>query len=159
MAGSANLSNAGLAREALISGVINAAFSAVAMMLIFGRDDLVPLRGMNGLAGDSLPQSFAVALMASLVPSLLLNRKCGHALAGAKAIMMRSLSTAIGVTALAAAAHWLLLPSGSLSFRTALFGKTLYGGLLGGGVTLFTLARWSGGQRALGRFHDTSSGQ
>jgi len=126
-----------LAREALISGAINAAFSAAFVMLAFGQVPVVALRGARGLVGDALPQSLAVAFMASLVPSLMLNRKLK--LGRSASIVRRSIATALLVAATALAGHWAFIPPGSISLPAALSFKVAYGALLGAVVTAFSV--------------------
>jgi hypothetical protein len=63
-----------IARETAVSAVINGAISAGFYFAMFGQAAEIAVRGAGGLAIDFLPQSFAVAFFASLVPSLLARR-------------------------------------------------------------------------------------
>lgn len=57
--------------ESLVSVVINAAISALFVWLIFRHQSVIPLTGPKGIIFDFLPQTFGVAFMAILVPTLI----------------------------------------------------------------------------------------
>jgi hypothetical protein len=57
-----------IARETVISMVINTGFSLAFFLLVFRLLPLVPVRGFGAYAFDFLPQSFAIALISTLVP-------------------------------------------------------------------------------------------
>ena len=133
-----------LAVEASIGFAISAVLSLVFCFLVFGRQALVPVGGAGGLIVDSLPQSFMVALMSSLVPTLLTRRRVrsgavpcregrgrlpSHALL--RALLFACCAAGIGgvLTAII-----LTFGPGEWPFAPMAMIKTAYGALLGGGV-------------------------
>lgn len=64
-----------VAIEAMIGAMISAVLSIVFVLLMFGRLDRVPVMGGGGLIVDGVPQGFAIALMATLVPTMLTRRR------------------------------------------------------------------------------------
>ncbi|WP_076070014.1 hypothetical protein [Sphingomonas montana] len=134
--------------ETAIGATISAVLSVVFMLLIFGGRDPVAVRDWDGLIVDAFPQSLMIALMATLVPTLLTRRRVA---VGAVAplpprdrrprhVMVRSLMVALPIAVVATAAHVVILPlvGGAVPFATALGCKALYGALLGAVV-----ARWA----------------
>jgi len=131
-----------LRRETLISAAINCALSVVFTFLAFGGQTRI---GWPALAWDALPQSFAIALMATLVPTMLTRKRL---VAGTVASLpanggkrlhnawLRALIVAIGTTAVAGLLHYLLLPLGPAdwSFAAVLAYKSVYGALLGAAI-------------------------
>lgn len=137
-----------LATEAAVSAGINAALSIAFVLLLFGGRATVDV---PALVTDALPQSFAIALMASLVPSLLTARRLHR---GAIAplpgpaprghVVVRSLVTAIVAALVAGGLHLALLPlllPAAVPFGAVLAGKAVYGAALGAVVTLWALRR------------------
>ncbi|WP_254292379.1 hypothetical protein [Sphingomonas tagetis] len=142
--------------EATVSAVINAVLSILFVVALFLGEREVAVRA---LIADALPQSFMVALMAALVPTLLTQRRLRRgSIPGAPRFLpprrhplVGALLTALGVTAVAFVAHRLLLPAllpATLPFATLLAGKAVYGALLGAGVTAFALRRLFAGDGA-----------
>ena len=138
-------------RETLVSMMINASLSALFVFLIFGGRDRVALWGTGGLALDFVPQTFIIAFMATLVPSLITRRrirlgKMAGAASGASKLpgnlVMRSLMIAALVSIVAiplAVAAIAFCSSGELNFATVLPMKILYGATLALLVTTFSI--------------------
>jgi hypothetical protein len=141
-----------LARETLLSALINGAISVAFFLGVFGGTGSVPVWGTGNYAFDFVPQSFAIGLMAALVPGLLcrkalLSGRLTPALASPPAagiIALRALVCAVAAAivggALAALALWL---SGVnvIGYGYAFGCKVAYGAGLGALVTRFTLNR------------------
>ena len=144
-----------VARETLVSAVINAALSIGFFLLVFGGVDPVPTWGIGNYAFDFVPQSFAIGLMATLVPGLL----CRNAIAAGRiaggtpsagnpgsvvtrALVNGLLAGSVGA-GICAAALW---ASGldALASTTAFILKVTYGALLGAFVTRSSLGRMIG---------------
>lgn len=64
-----------IAVETAISIVINVLISALFMFAVFGRTPLIELWGPRGLAVDFIPQSFMIAAMSVLVPTLIARKR------------------------------------------------------------------------------------
>jgi hypothetical protein len=141
-----------LARETLVSAAINAAISVGFFLLIFGGVDPVPVWGAGNYAFDFVPQSFAVGLMATLVPGLLCRKAIAEARiagvsarpAGAGSVVARAVFNAV-LSVLAGAGLWALVlwATGvdALAHTPAFALKVLYGAALGAAVTQFALRR------------------
>lgn len=128
-----------LRTEVLVSAAINAALSVAFVFLVFGRG---PAVSAAALVADAPPQSFAIAFMATLVPTLLTRRRRR---AGAvepmadsrsqwpRAAALRALLAALVATAVAWACFRALLPLGPAAwpFGAVLAGKAAYGAMLG----------------------------
>lgn len=131
-----------LRRETLISAAINCVLSVAFTVLAFGGQARI---GWAALAWDALPQSFAIALMATLVPTLLTRKRlragtiASLSASGGKrphSALLRALIVALGVTAVAGSLHYLLLPlaPADWSFAAVLGYKSFYGAVLGAGI-------------------------
>jgi hypothetical protein len=119
--------------------LINAALSALFVFLIFGGRDRIPLWGMGGLAFDFLPQTFIIAFMATLVPSVLTRQALhsgkvaaveGHAPKLPRNLFLRALLIPVLVSIVAMPLAILALASISpwpLPFAAVLPMKILYG--------------------------------
>lgn len=135
-----------IARETLISVVINCAISVGICLLLFGLDQPIP---SMALAWDFLPQSFMIALMGTLVPALLLRRRLGTQV---RDILLRSLAMAVAAALLPGALAALLIymfVEGVFAVHDALLLKAAYGATLSAMVTplmLIALARKSESQ-------------
>jgi hypothetical protein len=141
-----------VSRETMISAAINAMLSAGFFFALFGGSSAATIWGLGGLALDFLPQSFAVAFFATLVPSLLARRAVRRGrLAcptptgpGVAALLAAALSSGLLALLLGgglwAASLW---ASGltALPAASALFVKVAYGAFLGGWVTRYHLHR------------------
>jgi hypothetical protein len=133
-----------LAIEASIGSAISAALSLAFCFLVFGGQQPVPVGGLGGLIVDALPQSFMVALMSSLVPTLLTRRRVragvipgreGRRGLPAQALL-RALMFACCTAGIGGLLTAVILSFGPMDwpFATVAAAKTTYGALLGGGV-------------------------
>lgn len=137
-----------IAVECAISACINATLSIAFVLLLFHGQARV---AAGALITDALPQSLMIALMATLVPTLLTRRRLHlGVLAGpaptevAGRIVVRAILAAILVAALSWLGQWLLLRDlvgTSAPFGAVLAGKAIYGALLGALVTWWALRR------------------
>lgn len=125
-------SGAIILRETAISVAINGVLSMLFFLLVFGlTEPVMP----TVLAPDFFPQSFMIALMGSLVPSLILRRRLGGA---PWSIYRRSLALAIAAAILGGGSGFAICqiqPARLLSPWTALVIKTIYGAVLAAIVT------------------------
>lgn len=104
--------------EAAIAAAISAVLSGAFVALIFGGRAQVLVAGSGGLIVDALPQTFMIALMSSLVPTLSTRRRLARGLVQPlhaatrwpRRIAVRVLTIAVGATLLAGALHSVLLP-------------------------------------------------
>ncbi|MFD1786158.1 hypothetical protein ACFSC3_01095 [Sphingomonas floccifaciens] len=127
-----------IAIESAVSAVINAVLSIAFTLAVFGRVAQVPA---GDLIFDAVPQTFMVALMATLVPTLLTRKrlKQGRAptmarfpVALPRSAPVRALLAAVVLALLAWVAHRMLLPiNASFAFSSVVIAKALYGALLG----------------------------
>lgn len=133
-------------REALVSGAINSVLSLAFFLLAFDAWQRVPVWGVGGYALDFLPQSFAVALMSTLVPGLLARRRLAAA-PSAGSVVGRSLVHALlalaGGGLFGSALLW-IVGAATIAWPAALAIKLIYGGGLGAAVTAFSLRRMLG---------------
>lgn len=134
-----------IARETAISAVINAAISMGFFLAVFGLGDSSAIWGLGNYAFDFLPQSFAVAFFASVVPSLLarkavLSGTFGSAsdVPGLKTLLARSIILGMSIMVVGAGlctgVLW-LTGAETISLVPALSLKTAYGAALGALVT------------------------
>ncbi len=124
-----------------VAAVISAVLSGVFVALLFGGQAEVPVVGWNGLIVDALPQTAMIALMSSLVPTLLTRRRTRRGgvaplLTPSRwpaAIVLRIGAFVLLATMLAGGLHAALLPLGPLAWplSTVFAGKILYGAALG----------------------------
>jgi hypothetical protein len=145
-----------LAVETAISMAINGLLSAGFAWLIFHGHDYVPINGPGGLVRDAGPQTFMIALMGTLVPSLITRQRmrAGHLDAwlqrhsGARqrrgsTIFLRALVMAIVGVALGLAINQTILPllfPAALAYERVLLFKTVYGLLVALVVTPFAVS-------------------
>lgn len=87
------------------------------LLLLFGGEARVPVLGMRGIVADAAPQSFMIVLMNSLVPRLLLRRRCladrfesAAPPVTTAVILLQSAALAIVAGAVLVAAQAVLLP-------------------------------------------------
>ena len=64
-----------IAVETAISLGLNIAFSALFFFIVFGRSDHIDLWGTHGFALDYFPQTFMIALMSVIVPTILTRKR------------------------------------------------------------------------------------
>lgn len=136
--------------ETFIGMVINAAISAGFAFLVFGGRAAVGLWGADGLALDFVPQTFMVALMSALVPSLLTRRRiaAGAIRAGGppsplpRNLLLRALLLALLATILLGGVATLILAlvlNGPVPFWTLLPFKIAYGAFVAALITPMAL--------------------
>lgn len=140
-----------LRREMLASAGINAIFSLAFFALVFGFRRPVTNPGIGNYAFDFIPQSFAIGLMASLIPCLLASRAIrlgrlpgsGRSGLAPLAIARLSLAMAGGSAAIGLALALLVGSVGpdQVSLAPALLCKLGYGAVLGAIVTRTALSR------------------
>ncbi|WP_277983284.1 hypothetical protein [Sphingomonas faeni] len=134
-----------LATEAAIGATISAVLSIGFVLLMFGHLNRVAIAGTSGLIVDAVPQGAAIALMATLVPTLLTRRRlalgkvCPVPQAGPGRVShlpVRALAMAATGAAITTALTAMLLVAGiaDLPLAAVLAGKTIWGLLLGGVV-------------------------
>ena len=126
-------------RETAIGVAINAALSALFVFLVFGGRGRIPV---GDIVLDSLPQSFMIALMATLVPTAITRRRLRNgAIAPLAAertllpanLLWRALLVAVAATLAGGLLHALLLPRFApplWPFGALLAYKMLYGAAL-----------------------------
>ncbi|MCW6528619.1 hypothetical protein NED98_00045 [Sphingomonas sp. MMSM20] len=130
--------------ETAISVAINAAISVAFVFLAFGGEAHIAL---PRLVRDAVPQSFMIALMSTIVPTLLTRRRVAAGAIAAivlpRALWPRSLATraiCVAVVAsllgasLCALLLWLYAPAG-LNFAGTLLFKAAFGAMLAAIVT------------------------
>lgn len=117
-------------RETLVSVAINVAISIAFFFAVFGL--AAPIDGAS-FGRDFLPQAFMVALMGTLIPSLLIRRGSGTAIAP---VVLRSLLLALAALALAGGGAWLFFArGGTVEPYAGLFMKIIFAALLSAVVT------------------------
>ena len=136
--------------EMVVAAIINAVFSIVFLLIVFGGQKTIAVGGRSGLVVDAIPQTLMIVLMSILVPTLLTRRRLAAGriapLAGTPRwphnALLRGMLTATGAAAIAWIIHAALLPltGANWSLQTALAFKTSYGAILGA-----TVARLSTG--------------
>jgi hypothetical protein len=137
--------------ETLVSAAINAAISVAFFVAVFGSRDPVPAWGVGHYAFDFAPQSFAIGLMASLVPGLLARKAMtagragsSHAVPTKGAVVTAALFNGLlAMVAGTAICGLILYLSGAETVqRTPAFAaKVAYGAVLGALVTRRMLKR------------------
>jgi hypothetical protein len=141
-----------LARETLVSAAINAVISVGFFLLVFGGIDPVPVWGIGNYAFDFVPQSFAIGLMASLVPGLLCRKAMAAGrIAGVSAspggpgtIVVRAVVNALLAVVVGAGLCALVLWAtgvDAFAHTPAFVLKVVYGAVLGSLVTRLALGR------------------
>ena len=146
-----NLHKAYLIKESLIGGTISLFISILFVFLVFSTDSLIPINGTKGLVFDAIPQSFGIAFMATLMPTLLtrkriysgkINKIKGRYSRLPHNALVRSVLVAFVVTMIALTIHFFVFRASSiesLSFINTLIFKALYGALLGTTVAYYAL--------------------
>ena len=126
-------------RETLVSVAVNAALSAIFAFLVFGGSAAV---ATGDLVADAVPQSFMIALMTTIVPTLVTRRRLRAGTVGALArpgsrlpsnLALRALLVALLAAAAGLALHWLLLAAAGRAewpFGAVLAMKIAYGAAL-----------------------------
>lgn len=106
-----------IAAETRVSMAINAVLSAAVFVAVFGLAAPAPVWGMGGYVTDFGPQSFMIALMATLVPGALTRRR----------LRSGAVQPLAGTSRLPAS---LLLRALLLGLVAAVFGTALFAGIL-----------------------------
>lgn len=137
------------ATEMAVAAAINALLSGAFCFLVFGGQAQVPISGWGGVVADAAPQSFMIALMSCLVPTLLTRRRMAAGAVGAmprwcrlpRALAPRAAAIAAAAALLAVVAHAILLPRFGTSWRfsTVCAFKCVYGAALGMGVAAISI--------------------
>lgn len=128
-----------VARETLISLVVNGFLVLGSSMMAFGGRDEAPVWGAGGVLFDLLPTCLICALMGSVVPSLV-NRRRFTPPPDIRFILLRGLMLALlAVLTLVPAAALLLRGTEVLSFTQIIWLKMLLSTSLVSGVTLWSL--------------------
>lgn len=129
--------------ETAISAAINAVLSVIFALVVFGTGT-VDL-GARATWLDMAPQSFMVALMGTLVPTLLTRRRVAAgrlaATVGAGNVAIASLATAAVAAIIGVALYAVLVPAGVLAAWLFVLGKAIYGAALAAVVTPLALRR------------------
>lgn len=139
-------------RETIASVIINALFSAGVFVLLFHGLELVPYWGIGNYVFDFAPQSFMIALMATLVPGAIAMKRQrsgklppggpANALPGNLVVrgVVLGLASAFCGLALAGALAW-LSGAATIDAGQALVLKVVYGAVLAAVVTPPSLRR------------------
>ncbi len=127
--------------ETGIGATISAVLSGVFVALLFSGRAGVPVAGIDGLIVDALPQTFMIALMSSLVPTLLTRRRVRRGAVAPiartsrwpRSVAIRIAAITIGATLLAGGLHAALLPLTPQVWplATVFSAKVAYGAVLG----------------------------
>lgn len=130
-----------IAGEMALGAVINMVLSGAFVFLVFGGRADAPVAGWVGVAADAVPQSFMIALMSCIVPTVLTRRRLALGavapLAGRsrlpRSVSLRAMLVAVIVAIVAGAVQAALLPitGDRWSFATILSFKLIYGAVLG----------------------------
>lgn len=125
-----------LLREAVVSIVINVAITIGFFFAVFGLS--APIPG-GAFGADFLPQAFFVALMGTLIPSLLIRRGSGTAIAP---VIVRAFLLAIGSVIVAGGGAWLAFSHvASVPAAPALGIKIAFAAILSAVVTPYAVHR------------------
>ncbi|MEE3852966.1 hypothetical protein VZC37_21695 [Gordonia sp. LSe1-13] len=143
---STNQRRAYFRRETAISIAINTAMSFLFFLLVFGFGEPMQVWGLGNYVFDFVPQGFAIALMATLVPGAKISKALreGRLARGTgrsrlparlwqRALVLALVSAFVG-TALAAVVMS-LVGSSELSVGVALAGKLVFGAVLAAVIT------------------------
>jgi hypothetical protein len=143
-----------LLTEAGIGAAINAILSLVFVLLVFGGRSAVPVTGSGGVVADAVPQSFMVALMSCLVPTLVARRRIARGIVTPRTAaavrprhaVLRAIVVAVPVALTAWGVQSIVLPvfGREWSFAAVSVFKCFWGGALGAciaaGATWWTLS-------------------
>ncbi|GGD46233.1 hypothetical protein GRI62_09540 [Erythrobacter arachoides] len=139
-------------RETLISGMVNAIISTGFFFAVFGWGQPVRVWGAGHLVADLLPQGFAVAFFASMIPSFLASRAITRGALAADMprqpstarLVLKAFVTGLIACGIGAVVWALVFTLGgwkTVAPVQALTLKVGYGFFLGMAVTFFTLTR------------------
>jgi len=140
-----------IAREMAISGAINGALSIAFFLAVVGTDGPLPIWDLRNFALDLWPQSFAIGLMAALIPGLLCRRTIRRgalrsidgSVPGVGLLMKRAAVSAVSAVGIGSFVVILGLWTAGLTqigYAPAIIFKALYGVILGAFVTWLTLS-------------------
>lgn len=133
-------------RETTVGVVISLAITLLFFLIVFGFSGPVEIWGAGEFVFDFLPQAFMIALMATLIPGLVTERKIRQGelqMIAERSILPKSLPFRAVLIAITAAAVSVALFSGvflvsgvtGLGWLTALAIKLIFGGALAAIVT------------------------
>lgn len=137
-------------RETRASTVINAVLSAAFFLAVFGTQArMLSFGAPDQLARDFLPQGGVIALMATLVPALLVRkalRRQGNAGPATGGILGQAARSVAAGLALCAVLMVICLysPATGVNWVAAFVAKVMFGGLLGATITRWSLRRLFG---------------
>jgi hypothetical protein len=138
-----------LVKQTLTAVFLNGIFSVIAVFLVFQHAATVPLSGSPSLIADSILQTFIATLMSILPPSIITSKwmRTKPDLTAAKTSTVRILMRALSSALAACLVSFVVLPfamprllAASLTFRTMVLLKCLYGMAIGVAVTPFAVA-------------------
>jgi small-conductance mechanosensitive channel len=142
-----------LAVETVGSAVVNGILNFAGAFAIFHGRSLVATGGPAGLSRDLIGETFLVAALSVLVPSLIARRRrragtlpitTGRRPKPAGNLYLRAIIAGLILTCVLAPCNAWLLPGifpGGVSFRNVLLFKTLYGTILGAIATFLAVRR------------------
>lgn len=133
-----------IAVEMAIAAVINAVLSAAFAFLVFGGRSQIGVNGVHGIVFDAVPQTFMIALMSCVVPTILTHRRVASravmplpsGLSLPRTLLVRAILVAVLSSVLAVVAQAIVLPrfGASWSFAQLIAFKCVYGALLGAAI-------------------------
>ena len=132
--------------ETAIGAVINGVLSLAFVELLFHGQARVPVHGSHGLILDAVPQSVMIAVMSTIVPTLLTRNRVGRgavqtpasrARMSARSRIARAVRLAVVGALAGIALSAALLVSGPADWPmcTVMIGKVIYGAILGGAIS------------------------
>jgi hypothetical protein len=142
-----------LAIETVSSGVVNGLLNLAAAYAIFHAHNRIPAVGSGSLLQDSIGETFIVATLSVLIPSLIARsrRRAGtlpvfgdRPAARENNLYVRAIITGVIFTAVLVPCNWLLLPRifpTGVSFTNVLLFKTLYGAAVGSLATFLAVRK------------------
>ncbi|GAB3113879.1 hypothetical protein G8770_14625 [Aestuariicella hydrocarbonica] len=140
-----------LVQHTLISVIISCAIGVFFVWLVFGQQDAISLWGTKGLGIDFLPQSFMIAFMGVLMPSLITRKNLQankiepletRTIKLPKNVIVRALTLAFCAMFIGSSIATLVLSfflNGPISLTATVILKTIYSALVAIAVTPLAL--------------------